>query len=346
MDSIIAILAASDPAASLGEAGDVYIVVVLLLALVVLPAVLICFLVIPSVAPGWWGKVFRKSRGIAASRTSGLALRVSAATAEPGQELEVEVELAPKRDFHIRRAVVQLVRVEVYVKETKQRHHSSYYMSQVEEIAVEHVIFEEQAAHKRRNVEAAVKLTVPQDVLPTIQAPLVNRIKPGIFWRVKAEFDVPGKVDLVAEKDILVRKPPRTDILPSRPTFAESDNKTCSLTLSLESADICSQGSLAGVFQVKMLKDIDISGAAVELSSYARFGEAGSSIDIDKSVVAQATRLLAGRTYEWPFNLNIGPVTAPTLHTDKSMIGYYVRGKLDRKMRVDPSVSQDINVHI
>ena len=54
--------------------------------------------------------------------------------------------------------------------------------------------------------------------------------------------------------------------------------------------------------------------------------------------------LQSGQTREWPFQLDIGQVGVPSLTTEKSSVRWLVKGILDRRMRRDLRVEQEINV--
>ena len=54
--------------------------------------------------------------------------------------------------------------------------------------------------------------------------------------------------------------------------------------------------------------------------------------------------LQSGDEREWSFSLDVGHVAMPTLKTEKSSVRWLVRGVLDRSLRTDPKVEQDIDV--
>lgn len=200
-------------------------------------------------------------------------------------------------------------------------------------------------------VETAVKLAVPQDAMPTLEGQAYKsssaEITPGISWRVKAEFSIPGKVDLTAEQEFTISKPPAADVPSSRPVVAECTiYDAFSLFLSLQSADVCSWARLEGVFKVEMHEAVEVSRTVAKVARTETFGYKINFIEIDESVFTQHTVLQARQTYEWPVQFDIGEVKVPSTQTDNSKIKYTVTGELARKMRLDPSVSQEVNICI
>lgn len=288
--------------------------------------------------------IYRKIRKSATARMAGLTLTVDETTVEPGQELAVAVELVPKKDFHIKRAVVQLVRVETYIDQVTRRRRTSYHEKTKKKVAAEKVIVEGEEAREKRSVAADVRLAVPWDALPTLQGRAVRRKTPGVSWKVVVKFDVPNKFDPSEEQDIVVSNPSSMSAAPPRPTVAESNSSVCSLTLLLDSADVHQGRGVAGVFRVQMHKEADISRVLVKLEGIEKFGDVSDTADIDSMELPQHTPMQAGRVYDWPFQFKTSEDTIPSMRLDKSKVEYAVTGKLDRSMRRDPTVSQEVNI--
>lgn len=290
--------------------------------------------------------IIRKSRAIARAKTAELVLTASETTLRPGQEFEVAMRLASKTDYHIRSASVQLVRVETWVNSRRHKNHVSYHPKKRERTVVEEVLAEEQELLALHNVDTAAKLTVPRDVVPTLQGRPVHGIVPGISWKVKVECDIPSKVDLFAEEDIVIHRPPGVDVPPQRPALEESVNSVCALSLALKSADVCSYGNVEGVLKARMLKEATVSRVVVVFGGHEQFGDESVPVDIGESILAQKETLQSGQTYEWPFKLYVGKVDVPSMITRKTVVEYAVIAKLDRTLRRDPSVSQTVTLFI
>ena len=56
--------------------------------------------------------------------------------------------------------------------------------------------------------------------------------------------------------------------------------------------------------------------------------------------------LQSGETRDWSFSLDVGQVSMPSLKTEKSSVRWLVRAVLDRSLRTDPKVEQEIDVDI
>lgn len=278
------------------------------------------------------------------SRTADLALTVDKTAIHPGQALQASVEMALKRSVKVRRATVELLRVETYILKVRNKHGTSYHRKTVEHSVAGQVFVEGQELQAKDRVETGMTCTVPWDALPTARGHIVHGIIPGVSWKMKAKFDIPNKLDITKELEITVNEPPIAGVPTPRPTVAESDHRACSLTLLLDSADIYRGGSLQGVLRAQMHKNVDVDRVIVEFSGIEKFGDVKRTVDADELILFQDPVLQAGRTYEWPFLVDTREGNVPTLQLDKSKVEYSVTGKLDRKMRLDPSVSQSIRI--
>lgn len=290
-------------------------------------------------------KVIKK---LANSRMAGIAMTIDSTTAQPGQELEVTVGLTPRRNFRVRRAVVQLVRVENCIDEGSGN--SVYHERKFQKVVAEEVLFEGQKLQAMPRVDTVVKFVVPLDAVPTVQGRGINlfvrKMATGVSWWIKVKCDVHGKFDLSKKQEIVIHKPPSIDVLPQHPGSAVFYHSVGTLTLSLLSANACSHGSLEGVLKAAMHTDISVSRVMVALERYEAFGEIGVSEDIAESVLSQKDKLQDGQTYEWPFRLEVGDIKIPSMSTDKSTVEYRVTGKLDIARRRDPSVSKTVDLVI
>ena len=75
-----------------------------------------------------------------------------------------------------------------------------------------------------------------------------------------------------------------------------------------------------------------------------KFGNEAQDHSIDKVSLGRDATLQSGQTREWRFQLDVGHVGVPSLKTDKSSVTWLVKGILDRRMRRDLRVEQEISV--
>lgn len=280
-------------------------------------------------------------RRIATAGTAHLVLTVDETEVEPGRALTVSVKLVPKKDFRVKRAVVQLIRVDTH---TLAEGLGAHPWKTREKIAEEKVFIEGKDVKAAQDVEAAIELTVPRDALPTMRSRIAGRCALEISWMVRVKIDIRAKFDPMQEQQIVIGEPLDAGALLPRPAVAESDSGGCSLMLSLDSADVLQGSSLTGVVRVQMRKSARISGAVIEFGGSRGIGYKHESVEVEKLLLSQDMELQAGQIYEWPFQLSTAQADIPSLSVGKSEVLYAVRATLSRRMRSDPRVVQPVEV--
>ncbi|MDE0267931.1 MAG: hypothetical protein OXI96_02690 [Acidimicrobiaceae bacterium] len=282
---------------------------------------------------------------------------------QPGDGLQVRVELLPKTDFYVRRGKVELLCVESYVDKVSGRHGSSYH-KRTDTVTVAEETFMENTDvtpvgdaygsgagygsqrdyGSEGDYEYGVELCVPQGVLPTMNAAMVKQKKPGIAWKLRVSLDVPKAVDVRESMPLVVFKPPSLGDLPSSPVVMESKKNHSVLTLSLVGGHARFGGILKGSLNVLMLKDVPVYEARVELVKVERFGDVGHVEDMSAVIVEHDVELTAGQAQQWDFQLDVPSAGLPSLRTRYSYVKWFVRASLDVRWRFDPVVEQYITV--
>ena len=264
----------------------------------------------------------------------------------PGDELEVHVDVIPKKDFYVRQGRVKLVRVETYIDRVHNSKGRDYYSKRTRaKSVVGETFIQDESMLSMRMRSASVKLVLPSDILPTFNGGTVRGYTPGISWKVVVTLDVPKSIDSRTVREVVVLKSSESVDLQSFPVSAEASKKGCSLVLSLSGGDVSSGGTVEGVFYVEASRDTNVSEVRVELVRDERFGDVGKTVSVDELSLQQDVMLCEGRRQEWPFVLNVGQVEVPSLKIDRSSVVWSVKARLDMKMRRDPLVRQEINVH-
>ena len=303
-----------------------------------------------------------------------LEVKLSSGTVQPGGELDVVVDVFPKKSFQIRQAKVELNCLVTYVDWQTKRYvradRFGYRGSGISILGIRVVSFgrdsrsgryrplthrttvaEETFMHEghlsqQTPQSATVRLTVPRDVLPTLTGAPFHGMSPGISWKVRAVLDMPKAADAKKDQDIVVVKPPSLDAPRALPAAAESKSRKCVLVLSASSTDVRSQSTIEGTLQVRALKDVNASSVVVQLVRVEEFGDAKQTVEASKLVLERNSMLSAGQTREWPFRLDVGQVAVPTLQAFKSSVEWRLEGKLDMSRRRDPVVRQEMNVDL
>ena len=99
-----------------------------------------------------------------------------------------------------------------------------------------------------------------------------------------------------------------------------------------------------GALRAEPLQDFTASEARVELVRSENFGNTAKDEVVDQVTLERDPSMQSGNAREWRFTLDVGQVSMPSLKTEKSSVRWLVRAVLDRSLRTDPKVEQDIDV--
>ena len=99
-----------------------------------------------------------------------------------------------------------------------------------------------------------------------------------------------------------------------------------------------------GTLRAEPQGDVTASEARVELVREEKFGNTAKNQVVDQVTFERDLSLRSGETRDWSFSLDVGQVAMPSLKTEKSSVRWLVRGVLDRSLRTDPKVEQEISV--
>ena len=128
------------------------------------------------------------------------------------------------------------------------------------------------------------------------------------------------------------------------PVTANSTRGGCLLTLELSRSAAHSGDRIDGSLRAEPQGDFTASEARVELVRSENFGNTAKDEIVDQVTLERDPSLASGNTREWSFSLDVGQVSMPSLKTEKSSVRWLVRAVLDRSLRTDPKVEQDIDV--
>ena len=141
----------------------------------------------------------------------------------------------------------------------------------------------------------------------------------------------------------VVRLPELDDSQPD-PVVAQSRHRQCALTLALSRSDARSGDTMDGSLRAEMLEEVTASEVRVELVRVEKFGNESQDHRVDVVILERDETLASGQAREWDFQLDVGHVGVPSLKTEKSSVSWLVKGVLDRRMRRDLRVEQEISV--
>ena len=271
-------------------------------------------------------------------------ISVSKSELRAGDELDARVALLPKGDFRVRHGRVELVCIETWVQRIDSQYGPSYHRKTEVLSSQGETFLEDQALRNGVPYSADLRATVPMDALPTLRGDLVQKIEPGVAWAVKVDMDVARARDIKESQEVTVVPTPAPRGGRPVPAVTESERGGCPLTLELSQSEARSGDRVDGSLRAEPQGDVTASEARVELVREEKFGNTAKNQVVDAVTFERDLSLQSGDEREWSFSLDVGHVAMPTLKTEKSSVRWLVRGVLDRSLRTDPKVEQDIDV--
>ena len=261
-----------------------------------------------------------------------------------GDRLDARVALLPKGDFRVRNGRVELVCIETWVQRIDSQYGPSYHRKTEVLSSQGETFLEDQAVRNGVPYSADLRVAVPRDALPTLCGELVQKIQPGIAWVVTVDLDVARARDIQESQEVTVAATPAPrDERPS-PAVTESRRGRCLLTLEVSRSEARSGDRVDGTLRAEPEQGMTASEARVELVREEKFGNTARNDTVDSATLERDLSLQSDGTREWRFSLDFGQVSVPSLKTEKSSVRWLVRGVLDRSMRTDPKVEQEIDV--
>ena len=273
-----------------------------------------------------------------------LNIRVSGDILQPGDEVEARVELLPREDFHVRIGKVELVQLEDYVQTVRHQYGVSYHKRTHAGVIASETFMENQIVRRLGGSSSYAKFALPQDAIPTLRGSVFQKIEPGISWEIRALLDVTRARDIRRVETFEVARPLADEDAPHRPVAAAAERGQRTLTLDVSQGEARSGDTLSGALGAEIRRDVDTAEVRVELVRVEKFGNEGQDHVVGRAVLDRDVTLRSGEAREWNFDLDVGQVNVPSLKAEKSSVTWLLRGTLDRRMRRDLRVEQEISV--
>lgn len=279
-----------------------------------------------------------------------LNISVNKAEIRAGEQLKVRVQLALSNNLRVRQGKVELIRVENLVHETDL---GIKYKKIRRKNVVEEIFIQNEDIYGMRSID--VTLSIPSDVAPTMRGVPVAGRRTGITWEIAATLKIRSFTMTRLITHSIVILPPYDGSVDSSgstgslscPVTAESKTtRRCSLSLSLSHKNVSSNDKIGGVFYVEALKGIRASEAKVSLIREEYFGDTWKTIPVEELSLGYGITLSESQRREWPFQLNIPQVDAPSMRFKDLYVGWRVEARLDIPMLRDLVIVKRINVKL
>ena len=261
----------------------------------------------------------------------------------PGDSIDVQVSLCPTKRFHVRRGQVRLVCLETYyenIYEGVSEKSSELYLLELPFLGREHVL-------KGLSYSESFKFLIPDDASPSLH----SDEEPGadISWRVEAALDIVGRLDIRQARTVTV-----LPLMPDHAPPAIEDKVVfdeCVACLPLSSTRVPAGGTVDGKFSIQMRQDLRVHGIRVERECWVRAGVKDKRtvkdvVSLKGETWLSGDLLTANQVQEWPIRLQVPKNAFPSMETDHTQVVWRVKGILDRGIRRNLVVQQQIQVFI
>jgi len=181
-------------------------------------------------------------------------------------------------------------------------------------------------------------IQLPPDALPTCRGKWVN-----IRWTLKAVLDVPKRADLSYGKPFhvscLSTQLSDMPVLPAEKVFNQ-------VTLMLKAPQAISAGTtLKGQLVLQLKDNLSISSIRVELARVEKAGSRDADEVISTAQCSGAASFNQNDSPSFEFSLDIPAEAPPTAICKFSSLRWKVRAIVDRKMKTDFNVEQELFVY-
>ena len=263
----------------------------------------------------------------------------------PGAHLPVEVRLRLKKELKPRQLRLELVGQERYYVRKLTRIGSRQQEEQVVATfaRLSHVVAEQGSFGPDADQRWNISLPVPLDAPPSCRGQLVN-----VCWTLRAILDVPSRRDQVKEMSLQVLNTAPIHIANSRadgsPPSTEKSFEECTLTL--ESPQVLAPGALLlGRIRIQMMHRLQVRGIRVELVQHEEAGDSSTERIVKSKKLSGQAVFNPNESHCFEFSLILSPDAPPTMVSPHSSLRWRVLAVLDRRMRTDFNVEQDVYIH-
>lgn len=252
----------------------------------------------------------------------------------PGALLPLEIRITAGEEIKPREVRVELVGDETYYE----KRHNSYmvvhfiFARTVQTVAEQPVL--SQGVEQKWNRS----LQIPPDILPTSRGKWVN-----ICWTLRVVPDVPKRIDLSQEKPLNVFCPPpqvsNTPVLPAEKTFGQ-------VVLSLNAPQAASAGNfLKGRLALQIKENLIINSIRIELVQVEDAHDRKANQVVSTTLISGEASFSQNESPSFQFALDVPTQAPPTAICKHSSLRWKVRAVIDRKLKTDFNVEQELLVY-
>jgi hypothetical protein len=255
----------------------------------------------------------------------------------PGALIPIEIRVKIGEEIKPRALRVELVGEETYYVRRHSKHSSRIVHEDYAFAKITHTVAEQPALLMGVEQKWNCSLQIPPDALPSCQGKWVD-----IRWTLKAALDVPKRFDLSQEKPLRVFCPSpqisNMPVLPAEKTFGQ-------VTLSLKAPQAVSAGNaLKGQLALQVKDKLGIRSIRIELVQAEDAQARKANQVISTAQVSGEATFNQNESPSFEFSLDIPAEAPPTAVCKNSNLRWKIRAVIDRKMKTDFNVEQELFV--
>ena len=268
----------------------------------------------------------------------------------PGETIRVTVEIQPDSDLKLQSAQLELRGTEQYKytsrststdsdgktveSESEQWGYHNFYSN------IEKFLGETSLAGSKPQ-PYRFEMSLPADALPSCNGEIER-----IYWGFHVKLNRRMATDLHAEAVVVVHTLPANSLTLAGEYGGSSEPKETELVLILPQLEATVGQSFNGQLRIVPYKNF-ASGVRIELvrveSVYCDCGNYRETAFPVK--LAENTDFSANQQVILPFQVSVPADAAPSVETNNAHIHWLIRGVLDRRLRTDTTVEQEIVVY-
>ncbi|MCX6006774.1 MAG: hypothetical protein NTZ34_05880 [Chloroflexi bacterium] len=257
----------------------------------------------------------------------------------PGELLPIEIRFTPEKEIKPREVRGELVGEETYYVTVTTSDDDMRDARKDEKFAsIIQTVAEQPSLLPGVEQKWSSSIQLPADAPPTCHGKLVN-----IRWTLKAVLDVPKSANLSQEKPLNVVCPsPQVSDHPALP----AENIYKEVTLTLKAPQVASIGStLKGQLTLQIKDKLSFRSIKVELVRVEEAGSRKANEVISTTQISGEASFNQNESPSFEFSLDIPAEAPPTVICKRSNLRWKVRAVIDRKMKSDFNVEQELLVY-
>lgn len=251
----------------------------------------------------------------------------------PGESLDVEVSLQPRREIKARQVRVELIGKEVVYQSGEGG--TSRVVNKFTRLR--NVLQGECILHKGIRQRWTTSIQVPDTAPPSCKGKITE-----VNWVMRAIVDIPWRRDLAQESPVEVLTTPLAHVDKG---VADRTFRECALGLEFPKQILTGEEQIQGKLRLTVTHPFHVRGVRIELVLSERAGDRKKETVYLRQDVEGSTSFIPQEARSYDFSMASPPSRMVTMDTGQSSLSWLVRAILDRRMRRDFRVEGTVHVY-